>query len=50
MIETIAYAILTLFGIALGTGVAAVVAGFVAFWIWLAAAFGWELAKSMLHR
>lgn len=50
MFETIGYAILTAFGIALGTGLAALVAGFVAFWIWLAATFGWELAKAMLKR
>lgn len=50
MIETIGYAILTLFGIALGIGIAAVVAGFVAFWIWLAAVFGWELAKATLEK
>jgi hypothetical protein len=49
MIETILYALAALTGIALATGVAAIVAGFLAYWIAFVAALGWHAAAE-LHK
>lgn len=50
MLELITYAILTLAGIALGTLAAAVVVGFLGYWIALAAMVGWKFAEKLMVR
>lgn len=50
MLELVTYGILTLAGIALGTLAAAVVGGFLAYWIALAAMVGWKYAADLIVR
>lgn len=49
MIETVVYILAGLTGIAIVTGVAAIVAGFLAYWVAIAAAIGWHIAAE-LHK
>ncbi len=49
MLETIVYVVLALFGMALGVVVAALVVGFFAYWVVLAAMLGWKFAESLVE-